>query len=56
MYGEYPSLELSEQLEGDMRFNNDFRGIYATVLDQWMGINPRAVLDKNYEQFDMIRR
>ncbi|MEE2840957.1 MAG: DUF1501 domain-containing protein [Chloroflexota bacterium] len=56
MYGEYPSLELSEQLEGDMRFNNDFRGIYATVLDQWMGINPQAVLDKNYEQFDMIRR
>jgi uncharacterized protein (DUF1501 family) len=56
MYGEYPSLELSEQLEGDMRFNNDFRGIYATVLDQWMGINPQVVLDKNYEQFDMIRR
>ena len=55
-YGEYPSLDLSEQLEGDMHFNNDFRGIYATVLDQWMGINPLAVLDKNYEQFDMIRR
>ena len=46
----------SEQLEGDMKFNNDFRGIYATVLDQWMGINPQEILNKNYEQFDMIRR
>jgi uncharacterized protein (DUF1501 family) len=55
-YGEYPSLDLSEQVEGDMKFNNDFRGIYATVLDQWMGINPQAILNKNYEQFDMIRR
>jgi uncharacterized protein (DUF1501 family) len=56
LYGEYPSLDPSEQLEGDMKFNNDFRGIYATVLDQWMGINPQAILNNNYEQFDMIRR
>ncbi|MCH7983821.1 MAG: DUF1501 domain-containing protein [Chloroflexi bacterium] len=55
-YGEYPSLEPGEQVEGDMRFNNDFRGTYATLLDQWMGIDPHTVLDGNYEQFDMIRR
>ncbi len=55
-YGEYPSLEPGEQVEGDMRFNNDFRGTYATLLDQWMGIDPHTVLDGNYEQFDLIRR
>ena len=55
-YGEYPSLEPGEQVEGDMRFNNDFRGTYATLLDQWMGVDPHTVLDGNYEQFDMIRR
>ena len=55
-YGEYPSLEPGEQVEGDMRFNNDFRSTYATLLDQWMGIDPHTVLDGNYEQFDMIRR
>jgi uncharacterized protein (DUF1501 family) len=56
LYGEYPSLELSEQVQGDMRFNNDFRGIYATLLDQWMGIDPSTILNDNYEQFDLFRR
>ncbi len=56
LYGEYPSLEPNEQIEGDMHFNNDFRSTYATLLDQWMGIDPFPILDGNYEQFDMIRR
>ena len=56
LYGEYPSLDPSEQVEGDMRFNNDFRGTYATLLDQWMGIDPYTILNDHYEQFDLIRR
>ena len=55
-YGEYPSLDPSEQVEGDMRFNNDFRGTYATLLDQWMDIDPYTILNDHYEQFDLIRR
>jgi len=43
-------------VQGDMRFNNDFRGIYATLLDQWMGIDPSTILNDNYEQFDLFRR
>ena len=56
LYGEYPSLEPSEQIEGDMHFNNDFRSTYATLLDRWMGLDPFPILDGNYEQFDLIRR
>ncbi|MCH7734037.1 MAG: DUF1501 domain-containing protein [Chloroflexi bacterium] len=56
LYGEYPSLEPNEQIEGDMHFNNDFRSTYATLLDQWMGLDPFPILDGNYEQFDLIRR
>ena len=55
-YGECPSLEPEDQVEGDMRFNNDFRGIYATLLDRWMGVDPQPVLDGTFEQFDMIKR
>ena len=55
-YGAYPSLEPEDQLEGDMRFNNDFRSIYATLLDRWMGVDPQPVLGGTYEQFDMIKR
>ena len=54
-YGEYPSLEPRDQVEGDMAYNNDFRGLYGTLLDRWMGIDPQPVLGGAYEQFDMIR-
>ena len=56
LYGEYPSLEPRDQVEGDMAYNNDFRGLYATLLDDWMGIDPNPILGGNYEQFDMIAR
>ena len=54
LYGEYPSLEPIDQVEGDMAYNNDFRGLYATLLDDWMGIDPNPILGGNFEQFDMI--
>ncbi len=56
LYGEYPSLEPRDQVEGDMAYNNDFRGLYGTLLDRWMGIDPQPVLGGAYEQFDMIKR
>ncbi len=56
LYGEYPSLGPGAQVDGDMCFNNDFRGTYATLLDQWMGIDPSTILNDHYEQFDLIRR
>ncbi len=56
LYGEYPSLEAKDQVEGDMAYNNDFRSTYATLLDRWMGMDPYPILDGNYEQFDMIKR
>ena len=56
LYGEYPSLEPRDQVEGDMAYNNDFRGLYATLLDDWMGVDPNPILGGNYEQFDMIAR
>ena len=40
-YGEYPSLMEDALLEGDLHFNNDFRSIYSTILDQ-AGSGPRG--------------
>jgi uncharacterized protein (DUF1501 family) len=56
LYGEYPSLREKDQLEGDLRFNNDFRSTYATLLDQWLGIEPDHIVNGNFEQFDFIRK
>ncbi|HZA22563.1 MAG TPA: hypothetical protein VFA32_08175 [Dehalococcoidia bacterium] len=34
LYGEYPSLEPEKLDEGDLQWNNDFRGTYATLLER----------------------
>ena len=53
-YGEYPSLRPEDQLEGDMHFTNDFRSTYATILDQWLGLDPAPIVHGNYEQFSFV--
>jgi uncharacterized protein (DUF1501 family) len=55
LYGEYPSLEYGKLDEGDLQWNNDFRCTYATLLEQWMGLDAPAILGGSYEQFDFIK-
>jgi len=35
---------------GDLKFEIDFRTIYATVLNQWLEVNDEKVLNKSFEQ------
>jgi uncharacterized protein (DUF1501 family) len=52
LYAEYPSLDPADQLSGDMQFNNDFRGIYSTILDDWYGIQPEPIVNGSFESFE----
>ena len=54
LYGQYPSLALDMQLEGDLHFNNDFRMTYATLLDRWFHIDPEPIVNGRFEQFDFL--
>ena len=54
LYGDYPSLKESDQLEGDLHFNNDFRGIYATIAERWLGVDPDTVSNGRFEQQDFL--
>ena len=54
LYGEYPSLEPDKLDEGDLRWNNDFRNTYATLLDKWLGMDSQPILGSAFEQFDFI--
>jgi uncharacterized protein (DUF1501 family) len=56
LYGEYPSLELDRQLEGDLHFNNDFRSTYSTILEQWLDIEAAPIVNGQFEQFEFIKR
>ncbi len=55
LYGEYPSLAPEKLDEGDLQWNNDFRCTYATLLEQWMGLDSKPILRGSFEQFDFIK-
>ena len=51
LYAEYPSLNPSDWLNGeDLDWKIDFRGIYGTMLDQWMGLDSVPIVDGQFEQ------
>ena len=54
LYGEYPSLEAGKLMEGDLHFNNDFRGTYATLLERWMGLDAKPIVGGSFEQLDFL--
>ena len=54
LYGEYPSLREKDQVEGDLQFNNDFRGTYSTVLQRWLGLDPGPIVNGQFEQLDCV--
>ena len=50
LYGEYPSLAPEKLLEGDLHYNNDFRSTYATLLEQWLGLDSKPIVGGSFEQ------
>jgi len=54
LYGEYPSLDADKLNEGDLQFNNDFRGLYSTILEKWMGLDAKPIVNGEFEQLDFI--
>jgi uncharacterized protein (DUF1501 family) len=54
LYAEYPSLESSKLLEGDLHYNNDFRGTYATLLERWLGLDAKSIVGGSFEQLDFL--
>jgi uncharacterized protein (DUF1501 family) len=54
LYGSAPNLNPDpanpalENNGGDVRFETDFRSVYARVLDDWLGTNSQAILGGDY--------
>jgi uncharacterized protein (DUF1501 family) len=53
LVGQYPSLERLG--EGDLIFNTDFRSVYATLLDRWLGCPMEKVLGQAFPTLDLVR-
>jgi uncharacterized protein (DUF1501 family) len=37
-------------VQGDLNPNMDFRGIYSTILDKWMRLDPVPIVNGRHEQ------
>jgi uncharacterized protein (DUF1501 family) len=55
--GEYASLESTKLVSGNLNYHIDFRRIYATILKEWLCVNPTTVdnivLGNYYESLDL---
>ena len=54
LYGEYPSLAVDKLLDGDLQYNNDFRGLYATLLEKWLELDAKPIVNGSFEQFGFL--
>jgi len=49
LIGRYPSLAPEELLNGDVRYNVDFRSIYAGILEGWLKTPSAPILGRHFQ-------
>ena len=54
LVGAHPSL--TNLQAGNLPHAIDFRQIYASVLDRWLGVPSRQVLGQAFEPVDVLRK
>jgi uncharacterized protein (DUF1501 family) len=52
LVGKYPRLD--DLTDGDMKFGIDFRRVYATLLDGWLGCSSKDVLGGTFEHVPVL--
>ena len=53
LYGDYPNLDPSAQLDGDVRYNTDYRDVYATILESFMELESEPILNSRFGRLDL---
>ncbi len=62
--GKHPSLKkedldyeasLLDPQSGDLRYHIDFRQVYATLLDRWLGVDSKSILAAEFKPLDMLK-
>ena len=52
LYGTLPDLSATNM--GNVRYTTDFRSVYATVLERWLGRPSTKILSGNFDQLPII--
>ena len=46
--------DLSDLQDGDLKYTTDFKNVYATVLQNWLGADYKTILGKEYELMKFV--
>lgn len=46
--------DLTDLDDGDLKFHTDFRQVYATILEQWLGTNSQSIIGADYPTLPLI--
>ncbi|PKB59941.1 MAG: hypothetical protein BZY65_02330 [SAR202 cluster bacterium Ae2-Chloro-G2] len=49
-YGHYPSMKESDLDQGDLVPDIDFRGVYTTLIEDWMKLDPIPIVGGHFEK------
>lgn len=52
LYGDHPRLDDLDN--GDLKMGLDFRQVYATVIEDWLGVSASSVLGGSYDRLGFI--
>jgi len=52
LVGKHPKLD--DLTDGDLKFTTDFRSVYATLLDQWLGVDSKGVLGEKFAHLPLV--
>ncbi|HWB58615.1 MAG TPA: hypothetical protein VG733_03945, partial [Chthoniobacteraceae bacterium] len=52
LHGNPPDLQ--NLGDGDLKFQTDFRQVYATVLENWLQTNSEQVLRRKFAKIDVV--
>jgi uncharacterized protein (DUF1501 family) len=54
LLGRYPSLAPQDLFEGDIKYNVDFRSVYAGVLESWLKTKSAPILGRQFEPLQIV--
>jgi uncharacterized protein (DUF1501 family) len=54
LLGKYPSLAPADLVNGDLKYNTDFRSVYAGVLESWLRTPSLPILGRQFPSLNCV--
>jgi uncharacterized protein (DUF1501 family) len=52
IYGDHPSL--TDLDFGNLKWHTDFRSVYATILENWLGVSSTPILGASFNTLNFV--